>query len=83
MKWRQRVKRNWYTMRDKNIKFFHACATQRRKKNMIWTVQGHQGKMVSTSMEVEIVFQYYFMDLFQTSSSTGEAIEKNTISVQK
>ncbi|XP_042974677.1 uncharacterized protein LOC122306311 [Carya illinoinensis] len=33
LKWRQRAKQLWHQMGDKNTKYFHACATQRRKRN--------------------------------------------------
>lgn len=33
IKWRQRAKSNWYELRDINTKFFHTCASQRKKKN--------------------------------------------------
>lgn len=27
LKWKQRENKNWYRLRDKNIKYFHACAS--------------------------------------------------------
>lgn len=35
LKWKQRAKRNWYLLGDRNTRFFHACASQKRKKNRI------------------------------------------------
>lgn len=34
LKWKQRVKRNWYNG-DQNTKCFHAFVNQRHKKNFI------------------------------------------------
>lgn len=33
IKWKQRTKRTWFLHGDKNTKYFHAYASQKRKKN--------------------------------------------------
>lgn len=35
LKWRQRAKQHWYKHGDRNTKYFHVCANQRRAKNHI------------------------------------------------
>lgn len=48
VKWKQRAKKEWYKGGDKNTKFFHARATQRRKNNKILMIKNHHGAEVST-----------------------------------
>jgi hypothetical protein len=35
IKWKQRAKRNWIIKGDRNTKFYHACANQRKRKTFI------------------------------------------------
>jgi hypothetical protein len=35
LKWSQRAKEDWLKYRDRNTKFFHACATQRNRRKQI------------------------------------------------
>lgn len=46
IKWRQRAKRNWYRLGDKNTKFFYACALQRRRTNKIYSIKNNQGHVI-------------------------------------
>lgn len=52
MKWRQRVKKEWYKGGDKNTKFFHACATQRRSHNNIQRIKNHNGTNISGQVDI-------------------------------
>lgn len=60
MKWKQRVKRDWYKGGDKNIKFFHACVSQWQRHNKIQCIKNNQGMLVSKQDEIEDVFKDYF-----------------------
>ncbi|XP_018809194.1 uncharacterized protein LOC108982319 isoform X2 [Juglans regia] len=39
LKWKQRAKANWYKVGDRNIRFFHMCASQRWRRNRIVEVR--------------------------------------------
>lgn len=39
MRWRQRTKSNWYKLGDRNTRYFHLCANQRKKRNFISQVR--------------------------------------------
>jgi hypothetical protein len=56
LKWKQRAKRNWFTQGDRNTKFFHAWATQRRRRNYIEKVRDGEGIQRSQSAEMERAF---------------------------
>ncbi|XP_042939464.1 uncharacterized protein LOC122274492 [Carya illinoinensis] len=56
LRWKQRVKKHWLANGDKNTKFFHACANQRRKKNTIKAVRDSQGRLVIEEKEIEGAF---------------------------
>ncbi|XP_042984774.1 uncharacterized protein LOC122313665 [Carya illinoinensis] len=46
LKWKQRAKKNWYQRGDRNTKYFYACATQRRRKNLIKQIYNSQNRLV-------------------------------------
>jgi hypothetical protein len=46
LKWKQRAKRTWYQLADKNIKFFHECASQRIRRNYIREILDAQRRNV-------------------------------------
>ncbi|XP_042980139.1 uncharacterized protein LOC122310310 [Carya illinoinensis] len=47
LKWKQRAKWNWYKNGDKNTKFFHSCASQKRIKNRIKEIRDDNGRVVT------------------------------------
>lgn len=62
--WEQRAKLNWLKLRDKNTTFFHSQATQRRKKNMIKSLQSEHGRATENLQEMEKNARSYFQSLF-------------------
>ena len=59
---------------DRNMKFFHSKATQRRKKNHINGIQNAHGQWVEELEEVVHVATDYFNNLF--SAGTADQMEE-------
>ena len=62
--WAQRSRINWLKHRDRNTKFFHAKATQRRRRNYIKGIRNSHGQWVEDLEEVVRVASTYFDNLF-------------------
>ena len=63
--WAQRSRISWLQHGDKNTKFFHSKASQRRRKNHIRGIKNNQGQWVEELEEVVAVASDYFENLFQ------------------
>ena len=63
--WAQQSRINWLKHGDRNTKFFHAKASQRRRKNFIKGIRNSQGQWVENLEEVVQVTSDYFDNLFQ------------------
>lgn len=70
VKWKQRVKQNWYCQGDRNTKFFYAWANHRRKVNTIRSIIDEQGRAWRRYKEVCRVFIEYYGDIFTSNIST-------------
>lgn len=64
--WQQRSKVEWLKNGDKNTKFFHTCANQRRSSNKIWVVCDMEGNLRETQEDIGNAFVKYFTNLFTT-----------------
>jgi hypothetical protein len=71
MKWKQRAKRKWFRQGDRNTKFFHAWATQRRRNNCISKINDEGGNCWSRVVDVELAFTDFLKGLFTSTGSTG------------
>ena len=81
IKWRQRAKTDWLQFRDKNSKFFHACANQRRRSNRIQRIIDDQGLLQETQKEIGTAFTNYFSILFATDGM--EHMEERLVAVEE
>ena len=55
---------------DKNTKFFHQSATQRRRQNFILEISDNQGNHFNSDDDIARIFKDHFMSLFSTSNPT-------------
>ncbi|XP_040990995.1 uncharacterized protein LOC121238231 [Juglans microcarpa x Juglans regia] len=68
LRWQQRAKQRWLREGDRNTKFFHQCASLRRKVNMIKKLVDDDGQEVHSNERISSLFQDYYKEFFSTSS---------------
>ena len=58
--WAQRSRLLWARQGDKNLKYFHSCATKKYRKNLIEGIKD-EGGLWKTNMEeiIEVLVSYY------------------------
>jgi hypothetical protein len=54
--WRQRAKIDWLKSGDRNTRYFHSCATSRKKKNTITSILDVDNQNCTTDKEVKLAF---------------------------
>ncbi|KAL0448499.1 UNVERIFIED_CONTAM: hypothetical protein Slati_1406300 [Sesamum latifolium] len=75
MMWYQRSKVHWMIKRDRNTKFFHVQASTRHRHNASWRIKDTGGAWRSSESEIQGVLLDYFLGIFASNSSSGEALE--------
>jgi hypothetical protein len=71
MWWSQRAKALWLTHGDKNTKFFHQRASQRKRKNKIEVIKDQQNNSQTDREKIEDIFLNHFQLLFTTQNPTN------------
>jgi ribonuclease HI len=66
MRWKQRAKIDWLQHGDKNTKYFHACANQRQKSNLIRKICDARGTVWEDPDDIGRAFVEYFTSLFKS-----------------
>lgn len=69
--WHQHSKIHWYRKGDKNTKFFHARASNRRKKNTILGLWNDEGRWCEDKDSILATAPAYFEKIYTTSSPYG------------
>ncbi|XP_075659172.1 uncharacterized protein LOC142629066 [Castanea sativa] len=62
--WAQRSRVSWLKHGDKNTKFFHAKASQRRRRNHVQSIKDRDGNWVEEIKDIAGVATNYFDSLF-------------------
>lgn len=68
VRWKQRAKQDWLKDRDRNTKFFHKRANQRRRVNEIRQVKRGDGRLAISFEEISETFCLHNQELFNTSN---------------
>ncbi|XP_041024388.1 uncharacterized protein LOC121264998 [Juglans microcarpa x Juglans regia] len=68
VEWKQRAKENWLPKGDRNTKFYHLSATQKKKRNNISKIVDDTGKTISDQKQIGESFTQFFKGLFATSN---------------
>ena len=68
--WFQRSKVLWASQGDRNSKFFHCRATQRKRKNTIQRLRDATGQWSTGKEEVVDILMSYFQGLFTSAGGT-------------
>ena len=66
--WRQRSRVSWLKHGDRNTKFFHSKASQRRQRNFIEGIKNDNGVWVKEVEDVAEVAFGYFMNIFNVGT---------------
>ena len=66
--WGQRAKVHWLKEGDRNTKFFHAQASERRKQNMITRIWDKFGRWCEDKDSIANATVTYFEDIYSTSN---------------
>jgi hypothetical protein len=53
LKWRQRAKESWLQFGDRNTRYFHACASQKKQRSHILRIKDSTGRWCSTEKAVD------------------------------
>ena len=77
--WFQRSKALWAANGDKNSKFFHCRATQRKWKNSILNIHKADGEWSSDMEQVTEVLITYFKELYNSTNLPPCAAATNSI----
>jgi len=70
IKWHQRSKVQWLGLRDRNAKYFHIKASNRRRKNTISCIMDEEGNWHDSIDGIAEVVVSYFKNLYSSAFST-------------
>ena len=77
--WHHKAKTQWLGFGDRNTKYFHSMASERRKKNTIFGLCDEEGRYCETTEDIANIVVSYFEKLCTTSLPTWIAEVTNSI----
>lgn len=74
--WQQRAKSFWLQDGDSNTKYFHACASSRKRRNQVGYLKDESGTVVSKQEEMcEVVEKYFRKNFSDEGRATRESMD--------
>jgi exonuclease III len=67
MYWKQRAKAHWLKDEDQNTSFFHACASERKRANLVRKLKDDNGGVVEGEKELKSFIANYYNSLFTSN----------------
>ncbi|KAL5859559.1 hypothetical protein ACOSQ4_000855 [Xanthoceras sorbifolium] len=74
--WRQRSRAMWLKDGDRNTRFFHSKATQRRRRNRIMGLMGDDGRWRDKIEEIEREVVDFYSELFSSGAEHPGSMEE-------
>lgn len=71
LKWKQRARQRWLQEGDKNTKYFHQCANQRKKTNSIQKIINDEREVLTKPEDIGTQFQKFYSKFFSTDWLSG------------
>ena len=69
--WMQRSRLEWLSAGDRNTRFFHLRASERRKRNMIKALATSLGVMTKNQGELKAMVTEFYKNLYTTEGVSG------------
>ena len=66
--WRQRSRTLYLKDGDRNTRFFHCRATQRRRRNLITRIKNQSNEWCTQPDQISAIFLDYYQELFSSSN---------------
>ncbi|CAM8880259.1 unnamed protein product [Rhodiola kirilowii] len=79
--WRQRSRAEWLNGGDRNTSFFHAKASQRRRRNLIRELRNPAGEVCSNNSDIHDIITNYFSALFSSQVLISEEEWKQAMNI--
>ena len=77
--WQQRSRITWLTAGDRNTRFFHLRASQRRRKNSITKLKRPDGQMTEELQEMGDLISTFYKELYTSEGTEDLASVLNTV----